>query len=1013
MRAKSDIIAYLASQLTDDIWKKLQNSLLGRELIAFGAEVISENENVKDTMLLQMNPETADKNGLYMLSQMNEIPITNIKPSSVVVQMENYVKTYAPYELEYSIGNVHFTNIEYTMQGKSVSLINGTHKCWAVGMERSANSVEGGSETFFYDGTTTYSGIKLGNAYPDSIVVEYEHIVGDVSVVTEMNRYSSDIALSDNVDMMYKVTTGVDGSIYIRFLNGGDTIPNPTTYKIDWLDHSAMEFEIQSNDVMDGNNKVATVQYSSQGVEDDLEFMRQQLKKEMAKYNGLNTPKSVEDYVEGMPYIIDSKCVAEDNGTMCVYVKPSSDSATTMYLDFSEIAAHISLNSIMFPNLKIKVGRKLDFGVTLGGITEASIQNSVRGLIQDLYAYDKMGFDSTVNVSQILSEVYSRYGIVPSITMNIREPYRNNEPLCYVPVKNTLKGYDSNDVMVMSEINGVLYGKKAGESLMSGFDVVGCIGTMMLLKKKFFNPTIGEVEWGYSGKDVQWFNTNFGISIENFNSQWYNEYQTVYKTTDENNVDKYYLKNNHAKKYYFKYYKNRNNRFYLYDLSSNLMKPYDDSLNSMLSKDANPCLLQESWGNNLSNLLDVELLSVNNSVVLNFIFKSNGLNETYLVGDNNKVDETKYKVLAKQVNTISGTEVSYTYNTIWYQYWNPKHDETDNEEDFDYFLNNTNETKETNNNYKGCFQTAICISDTNDFRNLMIESLNVKDVCNGNDNKVKGFYGGFKGIKNGVNLNVKSNAFYCENNLYYLSEINDDYVVLRNNTTGQEITISIQGVFKGMIEQSGVLYVIFDQYVAVVEGFSGIKQRTVICNICKDSGEPLMIDEIVNGLDNGILFKSNSKFYYATGIEASGSVATFKNLKELNIDDSINDGTLQMGSCTSEYATFYKINESTVEYLTTNNRMDFYCYDIKQDDIKNYYCKYSITDYGESIDVTTTDTNVSGESQVVGFMDYGNNKIENTVGLGMNTIRYEGLSAYNTKDTYLVLNENEINFTNQ
>ena len=133
MRAKSDIIAYLESQLSDDIWKKLRNSLLGRELLAFGAEVISENENVKDTMLLQMNPETADKNGLYMLSQMNEIPITNIKPSTLVVQMADSVKTYAPYELQYNVGNVHFTNIEYTMQGKSVSLINGTHKCYAVG----------------------------------------------------------------------------------------------------------------------------------------------------------------------------------------------------------------------------------------------------------------------------------------------------------------------------------------------------------------------------------------------------------------------------------------------------------------------------------------------------------------------------------------------------------------------------------------------------------------------------------------------------------------------------------------------------------------------------------------------------------------------------------------------------------------------------------------------------------------------------------------------------------------
>lgn len=1000
MRAKSDIIAYLESQLSDDIWKKLRNSLLGRELLAFGAEVISENENVKDTMLLQMNPETADKNGLYMLSQMNEIPITNIKPSTLVVQMENYVKTYAPYELQYNIGNVHFTNIEYTMQGKSVSLINGTHKCWAVGMDMSANSVEGGSETFFYDGTTTYSGIKLGNAYPDSIVVEYEHTVGDVSVVTEMNRYSSDIALSDNVDMMYKVTTGVDGSIYIRFLNGGDTIPNPTTYKIDWLDHSAMEFEIQSNDVMDGNNKVATVQYSSQGVEDDLEFMRQQLKKEMAKYNGLNTPKSVEDYVEGMPYIIDSKCVADNNG-LNVYVKPSSDSDATMYLNFSEIAAHISLNSIMFPNIKIAAGRKLNFGVTIGGITEEAIKNNVTSLIQDLYAYDKMGFDSTVNVSQILAEIYNRFGIVPSITMNLIESFRNNEPLCYVPVKNTLKGYDENNQVAMTEMDGVLYGRSSNVPLEGAFDIVCCVGTMVLLQRTKFIDDYEQQEVGSPAKP------RYGENISIGNSGSFNTFiKTVIKTDTNSYLQK--TVNRKSVRFYGYNYKIVNNRFYLYDVSKNMVKPYDASFIKLIKSVKNPSLKADAWtfkdwengDSPYPNLLDIEILSINNSIVLNFVFNSNG---TILKHDNNGFDKNSYLLVDGQ------TEYCY-------RYWNPK-----NTTSFDYFVNSNNNNKEIVSNYKGKFQTAFCVKSLNNFRNLSMDTWEIDDCYDGDDTAFEGYYKGFKGIKNGEKLDIKSNSFYYNSDLYYLTQIEENKVVLNNRTTNQKITIPIIGTFKGMIERDGILYVIQDKYVSIVEGFDGVRSKNNIVNLQKGLNEPFTIKKIVNGMDKGILIEEfgTNKFYYAKGFESNFSTIMFKDLEQIFTDQN-DTSDWQIGSCTSEYVICYKTEGFTTEEHSNMEgvvkNMYFYCWDIKNHKTMEYYTKshydYNDQDADVHYGYMNDDSNMGGEQSIIGYMDYGNNKVVNQTGVDINTIKYEGLSAYNTKDTYLVLDENEIKFTN-
>lgn len=565
MRAKSEIRTELESKLNDDIWKKLKTSLLGRELIAFGAEVISENENVKDTMLLQLNPETADKYGLYLLSQMNEIPITNKKPSAVVVEMSDNSKTFAPYELTYSVGNVHFTNIEYTMRGKTVSLLNGNHKCYVKGgMTVTAQTY--GEETYFYDGGDSYYGIRIGNAYPDSIIVVDENEI-------EIPRYTSDIALAETVGVMYKVVTGVDGGIYIRFVCR-ENYKAPATYRIDWLDHDAMEFDIDDNTTVTVNNTpVAKIKYTSTGTVDDLSFMRLQLKKEMAKYNGFNTPSSVERYVRGLPYILDAKCEKSDNG-INIYVKPSSFNPNLKtYLDFSEVAAHISLNSILFPNIKIRTGKRIMFGIEISGVDDAKLQNGIKNLLQKKFSYENMTFNTVINTSNVLAEIYAKYGIVPTVNLTIREDFVQDKPLSFKPIKNTLKLYNNDNAVVAWEDNDLLYGKAASSNKIPFllFKVVASMGTMFVLM--------------YRGQpDVN------------------DPTKTIFPLSGYN-------------------------RFYLYDASTNTIKPFDGAMQNLLYTDTNPCLKYNSWNTDeqsFGNLYDLKFLSTNNALVVQMVFKSSG-----------------------------------------------------------------------------------------------------------------------------------------------------------------------------------------------------------------------------------------------------------------------------------------------------------------------------------------------------------------------------------------------------
>lgn len=863
MRAKSEIIESLTSRMnSSDVWKKLKNGLLGRELLALGAEIISESENVKDTMLLQLNPETADKYGLYLLSQMNEIPVTNIKPSAVVVQMASDAKTYAPYELTYNCGNVTFYNLEYTMNGKVVSLICGEPKTMN---DSNADIVT------FYDGGKSYSGIMLGNAYPDSISVF------DGATGVEIPRYSPDTALSNTIDIMYKVVTSVDGKQYIRFICSDGTT-EPYSYQIKYIDHSPDAFDFDESDmsVKDGNTVVAEVKYTSQGSVDDLEYMRNQLKGGMSIYNGMNTPKSVERYVNSLPYVIDSKCVASENGGVNVYIKPSSDKDLEMYLNFSEIAAHIALNTVLFPNIKVRTGNRLKFGLSIGGVKDDILQNGIKNMLQQTFAYENLKFNSMVNVSQVLSEIYSHYGIVPSINMNVSEDFVNNKPLSYVPIKNTFKGYDANGALVAWEHDGLLYGRDTSATSIPFFmfEIVCAVGKMFLLKMKVdYIKTEDEIENG-----VKQYNEAGTSVVKTYST--YNEEVVVPIS-------------------------NKYNRFYLYDASTDMIKPFDNTMNMLLMQDTNPSIFNRAWHTDkqmFGNLYDLEVVSVNDCFVPIFIYKSSGT----------QTDD------GKMVGTVTD-EGEATEHVSTYKYWNPN-----NTYGYSQYLNGANTTYGGD----GKYQTMLVMKQSPSLMDLSSDAWNMAWTGDGLVD-FKGFYSGLKNIdNNGIKHNIKSNLFVYEDNVYWISSITDSTLLLHVLKGGnKDIAIPMNGVFRGIIPFGDNVYVIFDRSITKVEGFSGFKQKIKTYNAYRDYNTPLNIIEIQRGFDKHIIFRTPTEVFVGDGFdELSESKMSFRNIKQIFADVDISECSI--GSCTGEFATIYK----RVEDESTTSLV-FYCYNLETGEV--------------------------------------------------------------------------------
>lgn len=867
MRSKSEILESLTSRMSSsDVWKKLKNGLLGKELLALGAEIISESENVKDTMLLQLNPETSDKYGLYLLSQMNEIPITNIKPSAIVVQMASDAKTYAPFELAYNCGNVTFYNTEYTMSKKVVSLICGEPKTI---YDYNADIVS------LYDGGKLYTGIMLGNAYPDSISVF------DGTTDVEIPRYSPDTALSNTIDVMYKVVTSVDGNQYIRFVCSDGTT-EPYSYYIKYIDHSSDPFDFDESDmsVKDGNTVVGEVKYTSQGSVDNLEYMRNQLKGGMSIYNGLNTPKSIERYVNSLPYVIDSKCVPSENGGINIYIKPSSDSDLTMYLDFSEIAAHVALNTVLFPNVRVKTGSRLKFGLSIGGIKDEIVQNSVKNMLQKTFAYENLKFNSMVNVSQVLSEIYSHHGIVPSVNMNVTEDFVNEKPLSYIPIKNTFKGYDVNGALVAWEHDGLIYGRDNTATSIPFFmyDVMCAVGKMFLLKMRVDYTESEDSKVNY----VKVYDESYNVK-EQYNT--YNDDVVIPIA-------------------------NKYNRFYLYDASTDMIKPFDTTMNMLLQTDTSPSVLNRAWHNDnqmFGNLCDAEVVSINGGISILFVLKSAGTQTT----DGGAV----------------GTKSSSEGEVNDYQYWNKN-----NNAGYGYYLRGGNVSLERNPNHIGKFQTMITLNQSPSLMDLSSDAWNKSFAADGVEDWFRGFYSGMKNYdNNGVKHNIHSNLFLFEENVYWIKQITDARIVIAVYRGAiKDIVVPINGILRGMIPYGSSLYVILDRSIIEIEGFSGFKQKMKTYNAYRDFSTPLNIIDIERGFDNHIIIKTPSEVYIADGFEKlSDSKMSFRNIKR--IFEGIDVSECEMGSCTDEYATMYKRIEDDEKTTTI-----FYCCNLETLDVKTY-----------------------------------------------------------------------------
>ena len=130
MALKSEIKKLLSDKLNSGSWNKIKTSLVGKELIAYGAEVIAAEDNIKDAFTQSLNPELADKRGLISVANINKVVCSFIEPTFIIARIPDRSGTfnkevYAPYELIIQCGNETFYNTTYCKEGDEVVFYQG------------------------------------------------------------------------------------------------------------------------------------------------------------------------------------------------------------------------------------------------------------------------------------------------------------------------------------------------------------------------------------------------------------------------------------------------------------------------------------------------------------------------------------------------------------------------------------------------------------------------------------------------------------------------------------------------------------------------------------------------------------------------------------------------------------------------------------------------------------------------------------------------------------------------
>ena len=124
-----DSLVELIGSRSGSSWSSLKDSLVGKELLWAGANIVSATELLSDSVNGVLDLSRYDLRQLLSYAYTNEVPVDLSRPASVKISFSGFSgsspQTFAPFSLCLRVGNSSFYNIGYCDTSGEVDLYQG------------------------------------------------------------------------------------------------------------------------------------------------------------------------------------------------------------------------------------------------------------------------------------------------------------------------------------------------------------------------------------------------------------------------------------------------------------------------------------------------------------------------------------------------------------------------------------------------------------------------------------------------------------------------------------------------------------------------------------------------------------------------------------------------------------------------------------------------------------------------------------------------------------------------
>lgn len=398
MKSKEEYKQLILGALRGVVWERLQNALLGRELIHFGATVNELISGQYDTLLKGLAPEYADYDGLAVLGYHQGIAYDLIRPTKAQfnVTLAQGVK---PFQLELQIGASHFYNISYEETGeKLVTLYKGT-VCYTT--------FAGPVDDPVYPGKYNPSGRyrENGRLY---VKLPQNTLVGSLRVYLRQEK--------GPIPQQFKFVPGQAENVRVwRALDKTLCVGVTNMEGATNLECYYLVGEVDTPDLNEGNlsypdGEVSISAEVSQG-SDSVEAARESLILESGKVSALATREQVVAYVNSFPQVKDSNPEVTDNNKVTVWVKPEYQAS------YDAIEEGLRLYGELVMDWRVEEGIPITFQIGLAATGDA-LAFEQRAIVENkVYEWVEQNLRYTTEVStawlmQAIPEYISQVSLV-------------------------------------------------------------------------------------------------------------------------------------------------------------------------------------------------------------------------------------------------------------------------------------------------------------------------------------------------------------------------------------------------------------------------------------------------------------------------------------------------------------------------------------------------------------------------------------------------------------------------